>query len=127
MAIAATTESVSAKLRKDEKDRFSAICDEIGTSPSNAIRMFVSAFNRRGGFPFDPSNPYFDPKSSKEAPRWFAVDVRVVAPCGLISIQTLRNDPELARLIILKRGIRLSVTPVAPEDFERIRTQHMHF
>lgn len=76
---------------------------------------------------FDPSNPYFDPKSSKEAPRWFAVDVRVVAPCGLISIQTLRNDPELARLIILKRGNRLSVTPVAPEDFERIRTQHMHF
>ena len=76
---------------------------------------------------FDPSNPYFDPKSSKEAPRWFAVDVRVVAPCGLISIQTLRSDPELARLIILKRGNRLSVTPVAPEDFERIRTQHMHF
>ena len=58
MAITAATESISAKLRKDEKDRFSAICDEIGTSPSNAIRMFVSAFNRRGGFPFDPSNPY---------------------------------------------------------------------
>ena len=57
MTIAAT-ESISAKLRKDEKDRFSVICDEIGTSPSNAIRMFVSAFNRRGGFPFDPSNPY---------------------------------------------------------------------
>ena len=30
----------------------------IKTSPSNAIRMFVSASNRRGGFPFDPSNPY---------------------------------------------------------------------
>ena len=58
MAITTATESISAKLRKDEKDRFSAICDEIGTSPSNAIRMFVSAFNRRGGFPFDPSNPY---------------------------------------------------------------------
>ena len=57
MTIAAT-ESISAKLRKDEKDRFSVICDEIGTSPSNAIRMFVSAFNRRGGFPFDSSNPY---------------------------------------------------------------------
>ena len=56
MAIAATTESISAKLRKDEKDRFSAICDEIGTSPSNAIRMF--------GFPFDPSNPYgFSPET----------------------------------------------------------------
>ena len=30
----------------------------IETSPGNAIRMFVFASNRRGGFPFDPSNPY---------------------------------------------------------------------
>lgn len=58
MSTMATTESISAKLRKDEKDRFTMTCEEIGTSPSNAIRMFVSAFNRRGGFPFDPSNPY---------------------------------------------------------------------
>ena len=58
MSTTATTESISAKLRKDEKDRFTMTCEEIGTSPSNAIRMFVSAFNRRGGFPFDPSNPY---------------------------------------------------------------------
>jgi DNA-damage-inducible protein J len=58
MSTMATMESISAKLRKDEKDRFTMTCEEIGTSPSNAIRMFVSAFNRRGGFPFDPSNPY---------------------------------------------------------------------
>ncbi len=54
----AAAATISAKLPKSEKDRFCAICDEIGTSPSNAIRMFVSAFNRRGGLPFDPSNPY---------------------------------------------------------------------
>lgn len=64
MATAAATESISAKLRKDEKERFTAVRDEIGTSPSNAIRMFVSAFNRRGGFPFGPSNPYgFSPET----------------------------------------------------------------
>ena len=64
MVTAAATESISAKLRKDEKERFTAVCDEIVTSPSNAIRMFVSAFNRRGGFPFDPSNPYgFSPET----------------------------------------------------------------
>ncbi len=57
MAMAVASETISAKLRKEEKERFTAICDEIGTSPSNAIRMFVSAFNRRGGFPFDLSNP----------------------------------------------------------------------
>ena len=40
------------------------ICDEIDTFPSGVIRMFVSASNRRGGFPFDPSNPYgFNPET----------------------------------------------------------------
>ena len=42
----------------DYERRWGAICKTIGTTPSNAIRMFVSAFNRKGGFPFDPSNPY---------------------------------------------------------------------
>lgn len=57
MAQAAMT-PISAKLRQDEKDIFQKTCEAIGTSPSNAIRMFVSAFNKRGGFPFDSSNPY---------------------------------------------------------------------
>lgn len=48
MPTVAAAESISARLRKDEKDRFSYICDEIGAPPSNAIRMFVSAFNRQG-------------------------------------------------------------------------------
>jgi DNA-damage-inducible protein J len=55
---ATTMEPISAKLRHDEKTTFTQVCDSIGTTPSNAIRMFVSAFNKRGGFPFDPSNPY---------------------------------------------------------------------
>ncbi len=57
MDTAATLEPISSKLRHDEKKTFLETCDAIGTTPSNAIRMFVSAFNRRGGFPFDPSNP----------------------------------------------------------------------
>ncbi|MEG0050278.1 MAG: type II toxin-antitoxin system RelB/DinJ family antitoxin, partial [Clostridia bacterium] len=47
-------EPISSKLRHDEKQIFAEACNNIGTTPSNAIRMFVSAFNRRGGFPFDP-------------------------------------------------------------------------
>lgn len=54
---AATMEPISSRLCHDEKETFVATCDSIGTSPSNAIRMFVSAFNKRGGFPFDPANP----------------------------------------------------------------------
>ena len=57
MTTTAVMEPISSKLRHDEKQAFIETCDSIGTTPSNAIRMFVSAFNRRGGFPFDPSNP----------------------------------------------------------------------
>lgn len=38
---------VNARVRAEERDTFYRICDMIGTTPSNAIRMFVSAFNRR--------------------------------------------------------------------------------
>ena len=54
----ATMGTITAKVKDNEKTLFAKTCDEIGTSPSNAIRMFVAAFNKRGGFPFDPANPY---------------------------------------------------------------------
>ena len=57
MATATISAPLSTKVTDAEKKRFVETCDAIGTSPSNALRMFVSAFNRRGGFPFDPSNP----------------------------------------------------------------------
>ena len=50
--------TITAKVKNKEKSLFAKTCDEIGTSPSNAIRMFITAFNKRGGFPFDPANPY---------------------------------------------------------------------
>ncbi len=58
MASVHTTAALGAKVTEAEKNTFVETCSEIGTTPSNAIRMFVSAFNRRGGFPFDPSSPY---------------------------------------------------------------------
>ena len=58
MPTAVAMEPITAKVRREERAAFAATCESIGTTPSNAIRMFVSAFNKRGGFPFDPSNPY---------------------------------------------------------------------
>ena len=49
---------ITAKINEEEKNEFINITESIGTTPSNAIRMFISAFNKRGGFPFDSSNPY---------------------------------------------------------------------
>lgn len=58
MTTAAISAPLSTKVTGAEKKRFVETCDAIGTSPSNALHMFVSAFNRRGGgFLFGPSNP----------------------------------------------------------------------
>lgn len=54
---ASATAPLSTKVTADEKSAFVQLCNEIGTSPSNALRMFVVACNRCGGFPFDIANP----------------------------------------------------------------------
>lgn len=56
MATASSPMTIRAK--PDEREAFELICDSIGTTSANAVRMFVSAFNKQGVFPFDPSNPY---------------------------------------------------------------------
>jgi predicted RNA-binding protein with PUA-like domain len=63
---------------------------------------------------FDRKSPYFDAKSSREAPRWVAVDVKLVRKTRLVPLAELRAHPELAAMQVLARGNRLSITPVDP-------------
>ncbi len=69
---------------------------------------------------FDPGSKYHDPKSTPENPRWMLVDVRAVEKTRLISLAELRSYPELADMQILKRGNRLSITPVTPAEWQCI-------
>jgi len=48
---------IVAKVSPQEKDRFFEATEQIGTTPSNAIRMFIAAFNREGTFPFEIKAP----------------------------------------------------------------------
>jgi predicted RNA-binding protein with PUA-like domain len=69
---------------------------------------------------FDPTSPYFDPKSTPESPRWLLVDVQVLKKTRNLTLPELRADPELAEMLLLKRGNRLSITPVAPAHWRHI-------
>ena len=69
---------------------------------------------------FDARSPYFDPKSPLEAPRWLLRDVQVVRKTRLLGLPELRAMPELADLILLRRGNRLSITPVEAQHWELI-------
>jgi len=69
---------------------------------------------------FDVSSKYFDPKATPEQPRWMLVDVRAIRKIRLINLAELRSEPELADMLVLKRGNRLSITPVTTAEWKAI-------
>ena len=69
---------------------------------------------------FDPASRYHDPGSRPSAPRWLLRDVRVVRKTRLLSLADLRADPALEDLPVLRRGNRLSITPVTPAQWRHI-------
>ena len=66
---------------------------------------------------FDKKSPYFDAKASRDAPRWISVDVTLTEKLRFIPLTALRAHAELARMRILQRGNRLSVSPVDPAEW----------
>jgi len=69
---------------------------------------------------FDKKSEYYDAKATPAAPRWFNVDVKFVEKIRLISIAELREQSQLQNLLTLKRGNRLSITPVDAADWNFI-------
>lgn len=69
---------------------------------------------------FDPASPYFDSRSTPDAPRWVLVAVRALRKTRPVPMAELRSHPELADMIVLRRGNRLSITPVTPAEWRFI-------
>ena len=70
---------------------------------------------------FKRKSEYFDPKSRREAPTWLAVDVRFERQFPkTLSLEALRRHPRLAGMQLLRRGNRLSVTPVTAAEAKLI-------
>ncbi|MEO8407590.1 MAG: EVE domain-containing protein [Oxalobacteraceae bacterium] len=69
---------------------------------------------------FDSASIYFDAKATPENPRWMLVDIRVLEKTRLITLAELRSHPQLEQMPVLKRGNRLSITPVTPDQWRFI-------
>ena len=69
---------------------------------------------------FDPDSPYYDPRSSRDAPRWLMLKVRALRKTRLLGLDEMRADPALADMIVLRRGNRLSITPVTDSEWRHI-------
>jgi len=44
---------LGSRVDQDEARIFSETARKLGTTPADAVKIFVSAFNQYGGFPFD--------------------------------------------------------------------------
>ncbi|MEW5709870.1 MAG: EVE domain-containing protein [Pseudomonadota bacterium] len=69
---------------------------------------------------FDPASPYYDPKETPEKPRWFNVDVKFKRKTRFLPLKELKGHPELASMLVLKPGNRLSITPVSSREWNFI-------
>ncbi|MBS0446273.1 MAG: EVE domain-containing protein [Proteobacteria bacterium] len=69
---------------------------------------------------FDPKSHYYDAASRPDKPRWYLVDVKVIEKTRLLSLPEMRAAPQLASMIVLRRGNRLSITPVTDSEWKDV-------
>lgn len=81
----------------------------------------------RTGYPdptaFDPAHHHYDADSDSSNPRWYMVDVKLQKKLKrIITLDELRSHAggKLKSMVLLKRGNRLSITPVTKTEWEFI-------
>jgi len=67
---------------------------------------------------FNRKSQYYDAGATKDNPRWFNVDLKFARKTRLVGITELRAHNALAKMQILQRGNRLSITPVTSAEWE---------
>ncbi|MGI9296670.1 MAG: EVE domain-containing protein [Gammaproteobacteria bacterium] len=67
---------------------------------------------------FDPRSKYYDPRATAEKPRWFCVQIQFVKKLRTPrTLSEMRRTPALSQMQILRRGNRLSITPVSEDEW----------
>lgn len=70
---------------------------------------------------FDPDDHHYDPKSDPDDPTWVMVDVKLLQRFPEpVTRDTLKACRDLANMMLLKRGSRLSVQPVTPQEWKAV-------
>jgi predicted RNA-binding protein with PUA-like domain len=70
---------------------------------------------------FDPEDGHYDPKSQEDNPRWFMVDIKFCKKFkSVISLESLKQNPALSDMALVRKGNRLSVMPVTDVEWQAI-------
>jgi predicted RNA-binding protein with PUA-like domain len=79
----------------------------------------------KNGYPdhtaWDLSNDHYDPKSTPDNPRWYMVDVKLVKIFPrLVTLEEIKKHPKLNKMMITRKGNRLSITSVTANEWQVI-------
>lgn len=70
---------------------------------------------------FDPKSEYYDPKATKENPRWFMVEVEFVEKFNdVITLHQIKSIKALENMPLVQKGSRLSINPVSAPEYKTI-------
>lgn len=70
---------------------------------------------------WDIQSEHFDPKSTPDNPRWYMVDVKLVKKFPrFITLDEIKKNLKLKNMLILRKGNRLSITSVTPQEWKAI-------
>ena len=77
----------------------------------------------REGYPdytaWDPTSEHPDPKSTPDHPIWYMVDIKADGEFPHpVTLENLRQVPGLEKMVLLRRGSRLSIQPVTQQEWE---------
>lgn len=101
------------------KDRILFYHSRVNPSVVGTARVVKHAYPDHTAW--DPESDHYDPKSSPENPIWVMVDIQLESRFSRpVSLKELRRCRELENMILLRRGNRLSITPVTREEFNFI-------
>ena len=96
-------------------------CDVVGIA--GIVKVVREAYPDRTAF--DPKDDHYDADSKPDQPRWYMVDVQLVRKFDhVIALDELRKHAsgKLKDMVVLKRGNRLSITPVTKSEWQFIES-----
>ena len=94
-------------------------------SSTKPIGVVGTATVLREGYPdhtaWDPGSDHPDPKSMPQNPIWYMVDIKAELKFPeMVTVDRMRTVPELAGMVVLKRGNRFSITPVTQDEYAMV-------
>jgi predicted RNA-binding protein with PUA-like domain len=107
-------------MRDDMQEGDGVLFYASNADPSGVVGLARIA---RAGYP-DPfawkkGHRYYDEASTRKSPVWYSVDIAFVERfSAVVPLEALKHAEGLERMMVIKKGSRLSVQPVTASEFD---------